>query len=507
MTGPADRPGDGATIPEGVRVRIAPSPTGYFHVGNARTAIFNWLFARQSKGAFVVRVEDTDRARYVGGALEDVYASLDWLGLTEDESPRKGGAHGPYRQSERLELYRHHVDMLLAAGHAYKCYCSPERLAGVRERRAKAGAKVGYDRQCRNLSPEERALREADGPPCVVRLKAPLTGEIVLHDRLRGDVRFDARQIEDVVLMKSDGFPTYHLAVVVDDHHMAISHVLRADEWIPSAPIGVLLYEAFAWQAPEWVHVPLVLNPGGKGKLSKRRGGDGGEQMTQVREFRAAGYLPEALFNFLALLGWSYGADEDVFTPEQALERFRLEDIKLAPAAWNPKKLDWMNGHAIRHLTAGDLARRLAPFLAEADLTPSPEELAAAAPLVQERITTLRDAVPLLAFLWREVHPAAADLVPKKLDAAAAAEVLAAAETRLAAVEPWAADALEDELRAMAAALDLKPREAFQPVRVAVTGARVAPPLFESLALLGRDPSLARLATARALLGSETVTA
>jgi glutamyl-tRNA synthetase len=491
-------------VPLPVRVRIAPSPTGFFHVGNARTALFNWLFARSRGGTFVWRVEDTDRARFVPTAVEDVAESLRWLGLEPDEGPIDGGPYGPYYQSERLALYAGYAEALLADGHAYRCYCTPERLEEVRQRRAAAGQKVGYDRRCRGLSAAERAAAEAAGTPSVLRLSMPLAGETVITDVIRGEIRFAAGELEDVVLVKSDGFPTYHFAVVVDDHLMEISHVLRADEWIPSTPYQIRLYEALGWEAPVWAHVPMVLNPDGRGKLSKRKTvdeeGQPLEQMTQVREFRAAGYLPEAMFNYLALLGWSFSADEDLFSREAAVERFRLEDVKPSPAAWNPDKLLWMNGVYLRALTPGELAARLLPFLRAAGLPADEDDARAVAPLVQERITTLSEAVDLVAFLWREVAPSAEDLVPKKMDGAGASALLAAAEERLAALGDWAPGPIEEALRALAEAHGLKAGPAFQPVRVAATGSRVSPPLFESLELLGRDRTLARLAAARVTL-------
>jgi len=491
--------------PHGVRIRIAPSPTGYFHVGNARTALFNWLFARHTGGTFVLRIEDTDRTRFVPDALDDILASLRWLGIEPDEGPGIGGHHGPYLQSERLPLYRRHIEPLLAAGHAYRCFCSAERLRQVRESRQASGQKLGYDRRCRNLGADQVAARLAAGEPHVVRLKLPLAGTITLRDVIRGAIAFDATEIEDVVLIKSDGYPTYHFAVVVDDHLMEITHVLRADDWIPSAPIQVQLYHAFGWPEPVWAHVPLVLDPDG-GKLSKRkkvRRADGRaiDVMTQVRDYRAAGYLPEAMFNFLALLGWSYGAEEDLFTPADAVARFRVEDIKPSPATWNPEKLDWMNGVYIRALSPEALADRLLPFLEGAGLPAVPDEVRAMVPLIQERLTTLADAPGLLAFFWSEdLSPTVDDLLPKGLDAVGTRDLLAAAESALAAVEPWDPEAIEAALRALAERQRVKPGVAFQPVRVAVTGGKVSPPLFETLAVLGRAKTLARLASARGRL-------
>lgn len=474
-----------------VRVRIAPSPTGFMHVGNARTAIFNWLFARRHGGTFVWRVEDTDRARFVPEALEDQRAALDWLGIAPDEGPFSGGDFGPYLQSERLPRYAAHVDALLSGGHAYRCFCTPERLDAVRRARELAKLKGRYDRHCRNLSPTEAAARLAAGDRHTVRLKLPLEGTRVLSDVLRGEVAFDLAELDDPIIQKSDGWPTYHLAVVVDDQAMAITHVLRADEWIPSAPIHLVLYEAFGWPPPVYCHVPLVLSPSGKGKLSKREGG------VEVRDYRAAGYLPEALFNYLALLGWAYSGDEEIFTPEMAAARFDLADIKVSPAAWNPEKLLWMNGHYIRALDPADLAQRLLPFLTGAGLPATLDEVRRLVPLVQERIGTLAEVVELVDFFWAtSVAPDVAALVPPKLAPADVAAHLRQAAAVLGASADWSPAGLEATLRDLAAALGVKPGPLFQPIRVAVTGKRVAPPLFDTLALVGRDTVLDRLTAA-----------
>ncbi len=492
-----------------VRVRIAPSPTGYFHVGNARTALFNWLFARQQDGAFVCRIEDTDRRRYVEGALDDMFASLEWLGIEPDESPRHGGAYGPYRQSERLGLYASHAQQLLNMGGAYRCFCTAERLAERREQRTQLGRAPVYDRRCRNLTPEEVARRLASGEPSVIRLRVPLEGTIAMNDFLRGRIEFQAADLEDIILIKADLYPTYHFAVVVDDHTMAISHVLRADEWIPSVPYQILLYRAFGWPEPIWVHLPMVLNPDGKGKLSKRKTVDAEGrplvQMTQVREYRAAGYLPEAMFNYLALQGWAYSGSEEVFDRQQALARFRLQDLKTSPAAWDPAKLAWLNGVYIRKLAPDELARRLLPFLESAGLPADLDTVRRATPLIQERLTTLADAAAWLRFLWQRAEPSPDDLVPQNLTVTATARWLAGARDLLAQLPEWSAAAIENALRSAASSAGYSARVALQPVRVAVTGQRVSPPLFESLALLGREETLARLELARGrLLASDT---
>ncbi len=488
-----------ADRPEPVRVRIAPSPTGFMHVGTARTAIFDWLAARSTGGQFVLRVEDTDRKRFVEGSIADVIAGLHWLGIGPDEGPGVGGAYGPYLQSERLDIYRHHADLLLSAGHAYRCFC-PARPAEAQSEEA-GGRRTGYDRRCRTLDLAEVERRLAAAEPSVVRLKMPLTGSFVLQDLLRGPIRFDAAALEDTILIKSDGFPTYHFAVVVDDRLMAISHVMRGEEWIPSSPIQIQLYQAFGWPEPSWVHLPLVLNPpdpetgAGRGKMSKRFGD------TSLMEYRAKGYLPEAMFNYLALLGWSFSGDQDLFSPSEAQERFRVEDIKPSAAYWNQDKLDWMNGVYMRRLIPEDLAARLRPFFLDAGIPATETELRDLVPLVQERIGRLDEAVPMLDFFWADaVNPAVNDLIPRKLDAAGTRTVLLAAREALEGLKPWTTTAIEDRLRVLAEAQGLKPGQAFQPLRVAVTGKTVAPPLFETLAHLERSTVLERLDAAAAVL-------
>lgn len=481
-----------------VRVRFAPSPTGWLHVGNARTALFDWLYARHTGGDFILRIEDTDRKRLVPGALDDIKSQLLWLGLDWDEGPDVGGDYGPYFQSERLDIYHEYAEKLLAAGHAYKCYCSPERLEKVRQEKQARGESPGYDRHCRNLSDAERASREAEGIIPVVRLKIPLEGEITFNDIVRGDITFSFEHLEDVVLIKSDGFPTYHFANVVDDHLMEISHIIRGDEWISSVPAHLVMYDAFGWEPPVFAHMPMTLDPSGRGKLSKRKGS---EQMTQIREFRAAGYLPEAMFNFLALLGWAYSGEQDIFTREEAIERFDVADIRPAAMAFSYEKLEWMNGVYIRQLSVDDLADRLTAFLRERGFDADRDFVRRLTPLIQERIHTLGEAVDWVDFFFEdEVHPDPAELPGKKMDAAQTANALAIAHEVLAGVEPFERAAIEAALRAKAGELGLKAGQFFTPIRVAVTGRRVAPPLFGTLELIGKEITLRRLKAARQLL-------
>jgi glutamyl-tRNA synthetase len=487
-----------------VRVRFAPSPTGFLHVGNARTALFDWLYARHTSGDFILRIEDTDRERFVPGALEDIKSGLRWLGLDWDEGPDVGGAHGPYTQSERLDIYRQHADRLLESGHAYLCYCTPERLERVRQAKQARGESPGYDRRCRSLTQAERAEFEAQGAPAVVRLKMPLEGEISFHDVIRGKITFDFENLEDIVLIKSDGFPTYHFANVVDDHLMDISHIMRGDEWISSVPPHLVMYAAFGWEPPIFAHLPMILDPSGQGKLSKRKGSG---QMTEIREFRAAGYLPEAMFNFLAGLGWAYSGDQDVFTREETVQRFDIAAVRPAPAIFSYDKLNWMNGIYIRQLSAQALAGRLTAFLQEKGLEVELAFLVRVVPLIQERIGTLAEALEWIDFFFEdEVYPDPAELPGKKMDAAQTVEALAEARAVLAQVEPFDRDAIEAVLRAKADELGLKAGQFFQPIRIAVTGRRVAPPLFGTLELIGRQTVLERLDNAREALVAASAT-
>lgn len=481
-----------------VRVRFAPSPTGWFHVGNARTALFNWLYARHTGGDFILRIEDTDQKRLIPGTLEDIKSQLRWLGLDWDEGPDVGGHYGPYIQSERLDIYHKYIEELLSNGHVYRCYCSPERLERIRQEKLAHGESPGYDRHCRNLSDGERSAFEHQGVTPVIRLKMPLEGQITFEDVIRGSISFDAEGLEDIILMKSDGFPTYHLANVVDDHLMEVTHIMRGDEWISSVPTHLVMYDAFRWEPPIFAHLPMILDPSGEGKLSKRKSSG---QMTEIREFRAAGYLPEALFNFFAHLGWAYSGEQDIFTREQAIERFDIQGIRAAPAAFAYDKLEWMNGVYIRQLSVDELANRLTTFLRNRGYDVDPGFMRRAVPLIQERIHTLGEAIDWIDFFFEEeVHPDPAELPGKRMDIAQTADALTDAHEALADVEPFDRQHVEEALRAKANDLGLKAGQFFTPIRIAVTGKRVAPPLFGTLELVGKEKVLERLYAARELL-------
>jgi glutamyl-tRNA synthetase len=481
-----------------VRVRIAPSPTGYFHVGSARTALFNWLFARHHGGKFIVRIEDTDRTRFNPEAVADLTASLRWLGLDWDEGPEVGGDHGPYVQSERLELYQHHAHWLLENGHAYKCYCSPERLAAVREEQRKNKQQIGYDRHCRTLTAAQGAEYEAQGIVPVVRLKAPLAGQTTFHDVVYGTITVENETLEDLILLKSDGFPTYHLAVVVDDHLMEISHIMRGDEWLPTVPQRIHIYNAFGWQIPVYAHLPLILAPSGKGKLSKRHGG------VEVREFRRQGYLPKAMVNYLARVGWSYDDQTEIFSRDELVRYFDLAGINNSPARFSYERLEWMNGYYIRQLDPADLAGRLVPFLAQAGFEVTADELLPIVPLIQERLKTLADVVEWTDYFFKEqlsYDPGL--LVAKKTTAAESLAALRRASEVLAALPDFQPETAEPLLRVLAGELGLKAGQLFGIVRVAVTGKTVSPPLFETLNILGRARTLARVDRAIEVLAQQ----
>jgi glutamyl-tRNA synthetase len=489
-----------ATSTSPARVRFAPSPTGFLHLGGLRTALFDWLYARHTGGQFILRIEDTDQKRYNPESLHDLMRSLRWLGLEWDEGPDVGGPHAPYIQSERRAIYRQYADWLVEHGKAYRCYTTEAELE---ELRAKG---LPYDRRHRNLTAEQRDVFEAEGRAFVIRFAAPLTGATTVHDAIRGDITVENSTIADPVLLKSDGLPTYHLAVVVDDRLMEITHVLRGEEWIPSAPIHHLLFEAFAWPAPVFVHLPVILDPSGKGKMSKRKTVvDGREFSPFVRDYITGGYLPDAMFNFLANMGWSYDAEKEIFTPEEAIARFDVASISPKATALPFGKLDWMNGVYIRQMAPARLADELAPYIAtdlglDVESLRYDRRLIELAPLVQERIKVLTEATALVdwAFVAADqiTYPDPAQLIGKKLTAAESCDVLDAGAKILQTIEPFEPATLEAAFRTLSEAMQIKVGALLTPFRVAISGKTVAPPLFESMHVLGREETLARIANA-----------
>jgi glutamyl-tRNA synthetase len=482
-------------LEKSVRVRFAPSPTGDFHVGGARTALFNYLFARHHKGTFILRIEDTDQKRYNPEALGWILNGLRYLGLEWDEGPEVGGDFGPYFQTERLDVYTKYCNRLVERGHAYRCFCTPERLEQVSKERQKQKLLPGYDRHCRRIDPEVSEKRAKNGERHTVRFKVPLDGEIHMHDAIRGSITFQNVNLQDTVLLKSDGFPTYHLANVVDDYLMEISHVLRGDEWVNSLPLHLHLYKAFEWEPPVMAHLPLILNPTGKGKMSKReeRAPDGNLLPVFVRTFEELGYLPEAVINYLALLGWSYDDKTELMSREELIERFSIERVNAAPAAWNYEKLEHLNGFYIRQLSVEALTDNLMAFLPPV-FKADRETMLKITPLVRERIKILSEVADAVDFFFVEKLPDYnhAELIPKKSDRETVLRVLHRARKTLESVD-FSRDKLDSELRADAHSLGLKDAQMFQPIRVAVCGRKVAPPLFETLEVLGKEISLKRI--------------
>ena len=494
-------------MPNSVRVRYAPSPTGATHVGNVRTAIFTWLFARANDGAFVVRVEDTDQNRNVEGSIDTLLDALAWLGLDWDEGPDKGGPYGPYYQSQRLRLYHQAANDLLAKGRAYRCYCTPERLAELRRSRNRQDGASGYDGRCRDLDAAERAAHERDGAPAAVRFAMPRDGTTTLYDVIHGEVTFENRLVDDFVMLRSNGFPTYHLANVVDDHHMKISHVMRGDDWISSSPRHVRLYEALGWDAPQFAHLPMILAPD-RSKLGKRHGA------ASVLDYREMGYLPQTLVNFLSLLGWSLDDKTDIISRDDLVRNFTIERVSKAGAVFNVEKLNWMNGAYIRALTAGELADALLDYWSryrppEIDALPDKSLATVMASLVQERLKELSEAAPRLCFFFQDA-PSYDDgeLVQRGMDAERTRHALEAALAALEPLAPFDAATLEPPLRALAKELGVKVGQLFGSLRIATTGLRVAPPLFETMEALGRERTLRDVRAAAARLAErETASA
>ena len=458
-----------------IRVRYAPSPTGALHLGGARTALFNYLFARQQKGAFLLRIEDTDRARLKEGSQASIEEGLRWLGITWDEPP--------IVQSTRKDVYRKAADQLLDSGAAYRCFCTPERLEQMRAEQRARHEPERYDRRCRSIPREESDQRAGSGERFVVRQAIPLEGTTTFHDLVMGTVSFRNDTLDDHVLLKSDGFPTYHLAFAVDDHDSRISHVIRGDGWLPSAPKHLLLIQAFGWLPPAFAHVPLVLGPDKK-PLAKRHGAK------DVLEYREAGYLPEAVDNFIAFVGWSPGTTEELLTPDELIAKFSLEKIQPSPAIANLERLDWVNGQFIRRLSADELARRLAPRFNNVSIS----DLEPLMPLVQERLRSLNDAPEMLRFFFEEPdHYRPEQLVPKGRDPTQVAAALTSVGQSLRAVTDWKGEAIENTIRPLGEQLGWSSRDLFMTLRVAITGRTVTPPLIESMARLGREAVVRRI--------------
>lgn len=490
-----------------IRTRIAPSPTGDPHIGTAYQLLFDYAFARSQGGKCVLRIEDTDQARSTAESEQAILDSLRWLGIPWDEGPDVGGPHGPYRQSERTAIYREHCDLLLEKGHAYRCFCTADRLAELRKQQEAEKANLGYDGHCAALAPEEVREKMEAGVPFVVRMKVPEKGECVIEDMLRGDIKVPWEKVDHQVLMKSDGFPTYHLANVVDDHLMGITHVLRGEEWISSAPKHQLLYEYFGWEMPALCHLPLLRNPD-KSKLSKRK------NPTSIFYYRDAGFLPEAVVNYLGLMGYTLPSGEELFSLEEMVASFDIHRVSLGGPIFDLEKLSWLNGRYLREkLDRDTLFDRLQGWKMNA------ETWKRILPLIQPRVEKLSEIIPATAFFFADsVAVTEADLVPKKLQWRAevlpadlkappeppflVARLLQILLWELEKARPWTKQALEDCVRGVAEQEQVKIRDCVVPLFVALTGSPSATPLFDSMEILGSDVCRRRILAALDVLAA-----
>ena len=475
-----------------VRVRIAPSPTGDPHVGTAYIALFDYVFAKQQGGKFILRIEDTDQARARSDSEQLIFDALHWVGLSWDEGPDVGGPYGPYRQSERKDIYVTHVGMLLDNGAAYRCFCTPERLDQVRKEQIAAKINPGYDRHCRDLDPNDARKRAEQGETHVIRLEVPLEGSIEFTDRLRGKVVRDAKEIDDQVLLKSDGLPTYHLANVVDDHLMEITHVIRAEEWISSTQKHVLLYKAFGWQEPEWIHMPLLRNKD-KSKISKRK------HPVSINYYKDIGILPHALLNFLGTLGWSFGGDREKFTLQEMIDVFSWDKVSLGGPVFDLDKLTWLNEQYIHELSYDDFAQALIDWRLNKDY------LTKVLPLVRERVKKLSDVIPATEYFFSgdlDYTAALPEMVVPEVEPKLIGKALLDFVERFEAKDGFAKEMLEEVAREWATAQGWKSGQAFMLLRLAVTGRKASPPLFETMAVLGKELTRRRLRRCAEVIGS-----
>lgn len=484
---------------EHVRVRFAPSPTGHLHIGGARTAIYNWAFARHHGGTFVLRIDDTDKERSTEENTAQILRAMRWLGLDWDEGPEAGGEFGPYYQTLRSEFYTEALETLKANEHAYPCFCTPEELEAKREAARIAGGFSGYDRTCRAIPRDEAMARVEAGEPHVWRVKVREGREdITIHDVIRGEVTWPIDAMDDFILVRTDGTPTYMFATVVDDWKMGITHIIRGDDHLSNTPRQIAVYEALEAEVPTFAHMGLIFGADGK-RLSKRHGA------TSVESYAEEGYLPEALLNYLALLGWSIDDATTIFDRERLIAEFDLGRVSKNPSVWDPEKLEWMNGVYIRDLGAEGLVARMVPWLEEAGLIDTKtaaerhEWLLELAPIIEERAKTMADIAPMVAFLFAETVSIDDDTRDKVLAKEGAGRSLDVALEALEALDAFTPEAIEAALRTIPEVTGVKAKIAFQAVRVAVTGTAVSPPLFESIALLGKERTLARIAAARPL--------
>jgi glutamyl-tRNA synthetase len=479
------------------RLRFAPSPTGFAHIGGYRTALFSWLYARHTGGSFILRIEDTDVARTIDGAVDYLIDGLKWLGMDIDEGPLVGGLYGPYYQTQRKALYQQYAHQLIASGHAYRCYCTPARLEQMRNEQMANKLPPRYDRRCRYLSDEERAANDAAGLTSVVRFAMPLDGETVVHDELHGDITFNNADIDDKIILKTDGLPTYHLAHIVDDHLMGITHLLRGEEWISSSPWHVHIWQALGWQPPLLYHVPDVLGKDKK-KLSKRHAAPSWKELQQ------RGFLPEAVFNFLALLGWSYDDKTEFFTREELIRAFSLDRIGVSGGILDVEKLEWMNGVYIRNLSLEEFTQRTIPYMERPEVDGGLQDsisrpldfdyTSRVLSLEQERLRTLGEAAHAVSFFYSDdLAYDTALLIQKGMDAERTKAALSSALKLLAGLGQWEHNAIEMPMRELAVELGLKTGQLFGSIRVAISGRIATPPLPQMMEVLGRERTMLRI--------------
>ena len=489
-----------------VRTRMAPSPTGRFHLGSARTALYNYLFARKTGGKFILRIEDTDQKRFVPGTEEEIIESLEWLGISPDESPVRGGPYGPYRQTERRNIYHKYTWELVEKGSAFPCFCTPARLEAVRKEQLARKENPRYDGTCRNLDPAEARRRINAGEKYVVRIKMPKEGSTTAVDLIRGPISVENTALDDFVLLKSDGLPTYHMAAMIDDHLMDITHVIRGSEWLSTFPLHVNILRAFGWEEPTWVHLSVFLKPSGKGKMSKR---DDAEAIKDghsifIGDLKDLGYTPEGVLNWIVLMGWGV-AEDDVMSLEEMVERFDINSLTPSPAAINFQKLDHFNGTHIRLLPNLELARRIKPYFIDAGLEVDNETLLKVTPLIRERLVTLDDCLAFASFFFKEsVEPKPEELIAKGLDAKQSIQIAKKSYEILASLPDISHQTAELPMRAYVESSGFNANQVFGILRVAVTGQKVSPPLFESIEIIRREKVLERLQKAIAILDEQS---
>jgi glutamyl-tRNA synthetase len=465
-----------------VRTRFAPSPTGTIHIGSVYQILINWAYAKNNNGDFILRIEDTDKTRQVEGAIDKIYQGMDWLGLTPDEGPKNSGPYKPYIQSKRLDLYQKYAQQLVNQGDAYYCFCSSERLKEVRQRQKQQGKPPMYDRKCRKLDTEQAKSRVEAGEDYVIRMKIPDNQTIMVNDLARGEVKFDSNLVDDQIILKSDGYPTYHLAVVVDDHLMKISHTVRGEEWLPSAPKHVLLYQYFNWEMPEILHTPTLRNPD-KSKMSKRHG------HTSLFWYKDQGFLPQALLNYIALLGWSHPKEKEIFSLKEFVKYFDFKDVSPIGPVFDLEKLEWMNGVYIRKKSNQELAKLLQPYLPDLD----EGQIKQAVPLIKDRLKRLSDVKQLLNYLTKRIDYKKDLLLNRGTKPETAKQMLEESKQLFKQADLTKVDKLKQKLRKLIDQNNWNTGEYFMVLRVSICGSKTTPPIVESLPILGEKEVINRL--------------